>query len=286
MAKSHGKRFLAKAALISAATLASWSATAESTKLAKVELGIGLATLRIPDYPGSDQSTNYALPLPFIVYRGDRIQASRRGISGRLFSSETAEMDFGLAGSLPVNSEDNDAREGLDDLDITGEFGPRLKLRLFDDGIQDIWLHLPVRAMGSTDFRSIRYQGWKFAPGVRYIKRLPKQTFISAKFETGYADDGFHDYFYGVEAHEGIAGVRAAYDGKGGYTGSRIGVGIARWWDNWRAFAGASIVNIDGTAYEDSPLVRQRNGVTFSAGFTWTFFRSKATADEILDSEI
>lgn len=262
------------------------TAHAAVPQLSKIELGIGLAAVRVPDYPGADQSTNYVLPLPFMVYRGERIQASRRGISGRLFTSEAAEIDFGLAGSLPVNSEDNDARRGMDDLDISGEIGPRLKLRLFDNGTDDIWLHLPIRAMASTDFSSGRYQGWKFAPGLRYIKRLPKYTFISAQFETGYADSGFHDYFYGVAANEVIAGERAAYQGKSGYTGSRLGVSVARWWDNWRAFAGVSIVNVNGAAYDDSPLVRQASGLTFSAGFTWTFFRSKALASEVLDSEI
>jgi outer membrane protein len=259
---------------------------AAAPKPAKIELGVGIVALRVPDYPGADQSTNYVLPVPFMVYRGERIRASRRGISGRLYSTETAEIDFGLAGSLPVNSEDNDARRNMNDLDITGEFGPRLKLRLFERGNDDLWLHLPLRAMSSTDFRSIRYQGWNFAPGLRYIKRLPKQTFIKVKLETGYASSGFHDYFYGVKSNEVIAGEREAYQGKSGYTGSRFGVGFARWWDNWRAFAGLSITNVDGSAYQDSPLVQQANGLTFSAGFTWTFFRSEATAYDVLDSEI
>lgn len=259
---------------------------ADVPKPAKIELGIGLAALQVPHYPGAAQSSNYFLPLPFMVYRGDRIQASRRGISGRLFSSETAEIDIGLAGSLPVNSTDNDARRDMNDLDITGEFGPRLKLCLFKRGNDSLWLHLPLRAMASTDFRSIRYQGWKFAPGLRYVKRLPRYTFISAKLETGIADRGFHDYFYGVNSNEVIVGEREAYKGRSGYTGTRVGASLSRWWDNWRAFVGVSLINIEGTAYEDSPLVRQANGVTLSAGFTWTFYRSKAAAATIVNPEI
>ena len=34
------------------------------------ELGLGVAALRLPDYRGSDQSSTYLLPLPYVVYRG------------------------------------------------------------------------------------------------------------------------------------------------------------------------------------------------------------------------
>ena len=41
------------------------------------ELGLGVAGLRLPDYRGADQSRAYALPLPYIVYRGTWLKADR-----------------------------------------------------------------------------------------------------------------------------------------------------------------------------------------------------------------
>jgi outer membrane protein len=92
--------------------------------LPKWELGLGLAALSLPDYPGADQGRSYVLPFPYLIYRGERLKANRDGLRGLLFEHPRWDLDISAGGSLPVNSKDNRAREGMDDLDFSFEFGP------------------------------------------------------------------------------------------------------------------------------------------------------------------
>lgn len=99
-------------------------ALAHAEPLPLWEVGAGVAPLCLPDYRGSDQSRNYLLPFPWLVYRGDMLKADREGIRARLFGAERVELDVSLSGSVPVNSERNRARAGMPDLHPTAEVGP------------------------------------------------------------------------------------------------------------------------------------------------------------------
>jgi len=57
------------------------------------ELGFGFFALTSPDYRGSDESRDYLLPLPYIIYRGDILRVDRSGIYGRLFESDRVNLD-------------------------------------------------------------------------------------------------------------------------------------------------------------------------------------------------
>ena len=50
------------------------------------ELGLGVAAVRFPDYRGSDQTSTYVLPLPFVAYRGRFLRADRDGARAILFA--------------------------------------------------------------------------------------------------------------------------------------------------------------------------------------------------------
>jgi len=78
-----------------------------------------------------DQSSPYAIPFPYLVYRGTFLKADRNGIRGTFFDSDRIELSLSLSASLPVNSDDNRARQGMPDLQPTVEFGPSLDLTLW-----------------------------------------------------------------------------------------------------------------------------------------------------------
>ena len=130
------------------------------------EVGIGVAGLYLPDYRGSDEGQFYALPYPYIIYRGDFLRVDRDRISGRIFETDRLLLDVSFYGSVPVDSDNNDARRGMDDLDPTFEVGPALDVILLK-GERDRYklsLNLPVRAVFSTDFSDIHHRGWVFSP--------------------------------------------------------------------------------------------------------------------------
>ena len=95
------------------------------------ELGAGISALSLPDYRGSDQASVYAIPFPYLIYRGEFLKADRHGIRGTFFGTDRTELNLSLGASLPVNSDDNRARQGMPDLQPTVELGPSLDLKLW-----------------------------------------------------------------------------------------------------------------------------------------------------------
>ena len=97
----------------------------------------------------------------------------RTSISGQIFKTDRILLDLSGYGSVPVNSDDNSARTGMPDLDPTFELGPALKIKLWyeKEYKTKIDLTLPVRAFFSTDFSSVRHEGWVFSPRINFDER-------------------------------------------------------------------------------------------------------------------
>ncbi|HET9403894.1 MAG TPA: MipA/OmpV family protein, partial [Burkholderiales bacterium] len=88
------------------------AACARAEQLPLWEAGMGAAALSFPDYRGSDERQFWLLPFPYLVYRGEFLQADERRMRGVFFKTERAELDLSFNGSVPVDSDDNDARRG------------------------------------------------------------------------------------------------------------------------------------------------------------------------------
>ena len=71
-------RLLVTAAVALAFSTLPGAASAEQKPL--WEFGLGVGGVSFPAYPGSDAQRNYAVPVPFIVYRGEFIKADRDGV--------------------------------------------------------------------------------------------------------------------------------------------------------------------------------------------------------------
>ena len=121
------------------------------------ELGIGTVMLHRPDYLGANEESFYLLPFPSIVYRGDFIKADDDGIQGLFFSNERLELDISGGGSLPVNSEDNSAREGMDDLDPAFELGPSITYKFTLDSPHRVTGEFKSRALISVGDSGMNY---------------------------------------------------------------------------------------------------------------------------------
>lgn len=237
------------------------------------EIGIGVAGWYLPDYRGSDESRFYALPFPYPIYRGKVFRAQGTRLSGLLFESDRLKFDLSLSGSLPVNSEDNTAREGMPDLDFTGEIGPSMEWMIFEKKSHSLWLKAPLRAVFSVP--DVSYEGLKFAPYLDYewmSSLLPGWT-MSLTLGPIFGTESYHDYFYEVEPQFARAD-RPEYHPDGGYSGSAIGYGLAKKFKDIRVSSSVRYDRLTDAAFEDSPLVKTRN--YFSAGVTLTWFFAKS----------
>ena len=249
------------------------------------ELGVGGGFLMMPDYRGSDKSRPYLLPFPYAVYRGGVFRLEDKRISARLFKTDRVTLDASGYGAVPVKSDDNDARKGMEDLDPTFEVGPALRIKLLDsqEDKYRLSLALPARAVFSTDFRSVRYEGWVFSPRLNFEKGdVIPGTGLSLGVSAGpmFADRGYHDYFYEVAPADATM-TRPVYAPGSGYSGSTLTVGLGK---TYRQFMFHSFVSADflhGAVFEDSPLTKTKTSWMGGFSITWVFLKSqKTTADE------
>ncbi len=248
------------------------------------ELGIGGGFLMMPDYRGSDKYRPYFLPFPYAVYRGGVFRLEDKRIAARIFKTDRVTLEASGYGAVPVKSDDNGARVGMPDLDPTFEFGPALRIKLLDSREHRYRLSasLPVRAVCSTDFRSVRYEGFVVSPRLNFEKGdVIPGTGLYFGVSTGpmFADRGYHKYFYEVEPFYAMAG-RPVYESRGGYSGSTLTVGLGK---NYKQFMFHTFFSADflqGAVFEDSPLVKTKTSWMGGFSITWIFLKSEKTVED------
>ncbi|MDP6705156.1 MAG: MipA/OmpV family protein [Alphaproteobacteria bacterium] len=232
----------------------------------------------VPDYPAAGQNHFQAIGLPYIVYRGDFLRSDERGLRGRILRTRNFEFDVSLGGSFSTDSDKNDARAGMPDLDWMGEIGPRLQITLARAARNArLDLELPVRAVFSTDLTSIDYRGFVFAPELAY----QNEDFLDADYQVKLslgpvlATERLMDYFYEVDPAFARPG-RPAFDADPGYLGSRLQLLVSKPLGGRLTLFGAAQVGFHGGATNDaSPLFQ--DDVTFAVGIglAWSFWQSE-----------
>ena len=243
------------------------------------EAGAGLAVVRFPDYRGSDEHNIYALPIPYVVYRGERLKIDRQKVRGLLFSIDPAELDVSVSGTVPVSSHDNTARQGMPNLDPTLEIGPAINVRLFSNASDStrVELRLPLRAVIATDIKHTRYAGLLFHPHVNVDF---KDVFPGPGWNLGllggpvFATERYHDYFYSV-APQFATPSRPAFDARGGYSGLQFIGALSKRFQNYWVGGFVKADSLHGAAFEDSPLVRQKYALSAGVAIAWILGKSR-----------
>ena len=248
------------------------------------ELGAGIGYIDFPDYRGSDERTSYFLPIPYFVYRGELIQVDRESVRGRLFESERMKLDISLNGSVPVDSDDNEARRGMDDLDPTIEIGPVLKIHLLENPEQKyrLDLRLPVRAVISSEIEQV---GWIAQPQLNLDIADPlNQPGWKLGLLAGplFGDREYHDYFYGVAPRFARPG-RPAYTAEGGYAGAQVIAALSKRFPRYWVGGFIKWDTLDNAVFDDSPLVRKTSHLTGGIAFNWIFKISETLVSEESD---
>ncbi|HEX4942719.1 MAG TPA: MipA/OmpV family protein [Usitatibacteraceae bacterium] len=269
--------FVAMPVLASAAVLASGSAFAQGHEEPLWEAGAGVAALRLPDYRGASHSRWYALPLPYLVYRGDFLKADRHGVRGVFFDSDRVEFNLSVGASLPVDSSQSEARQGMPDLRPSVELGPSVDFTLWRSAARraKVELRLPLR--GAVTIESDpRYIGVQFFP---HLSLDVNDVGGLAGWNLGmlagpvYTDRRYNRYFYGVPPDQATA-ARPAYDPDGGYGGAQFIVALSRRFA--RLWVGGYLRQdtLAGATFAASPLVTSRRYMAGGIGVSWIFSES------------
>jgi outer membrane scaffolding protein for murein synthesis (MipA/OmpV family) len=270
-----------------AATACAAASAAHAEPRPEWEFGLGATGLTLPDYRGSDESRDYLLPFPYVIYRGERFRVDRQGIRGIFFESDSVEVNLSLNATPPVESDENRARQGMPRLDPTLEIGPRIDYRLMSDRAEEwaLELRVPLRAAIATDFSHTKGVGFVFSP---HLSLTTRPVLAGVKWNFGaqagplFATSEFHQYFYGVEEPSATP-ERPAYAADGGYSGAFALVSLSRRFPRFWVGAFARYDTLKGAVFDDSPLMRRDFAFAAGIALAWVFAESAKKVEVDVD---
>ncbi len=240
------------------------------------DAGIGAAVIDFPDYRGADERQTLLLPFPYFNYRGERLKVDRQGVRGLLVDTNRIEIDVSMNATPPVRSRNNQARDGMENLDPTIEAGPSLKIKLAHDTARQwaVELRLPLRASIALDFSRLHYAGLVFQPHLALDFNDVHGWKVGFTSGAVFGDQRQHQYFYGVPAQFATS-TRPAYEAKGGYGGAYVLAAARRRFDRLWVATFLRMDTLKGAAFENSPLARSDHAVYAGIAFAWIFWESK-----------
>ena len=241
------------------------------------ELGLGLGTLSVSHYRGSDQNHHWVLPVPYVVYRGDIFRSDREGTRAVLLDTERVDLDLSLGGTPPARSRDNRARTGMPDLAATLEIGPKLNLRLGQGAGWKLDLRLPLRAAIAAEDHP-KFVGWTLSPVLNLDVQWQGWN-LGLQGGPMAAGRAYNAYFYDVTATQATP-VRSAYAARSGYAGWGATTAATRRVGNWWLAGFWRYDSVAGATLARSPLVTQRSNQTFGVALSWVFKVSDARVPE------
>lgn len=231
-----------------------------------------------PAYPGSSSTTKKNLLLPYFVYRGENFQIDRRGAKVNTIKEENFKLDLDLGLNFGSDANDVPDREGMEELGTVLEVGPSAKLTLYRFGKEaNIHLGVPIRAAFNMS-EGFRYEGVAFNPQLSYERRTPSGWSYEANIGPVWGDQKYQANYYQVDPEFATAS-RAAYQAKAGLVSWRANLGVTKAiTPQLRIFSALRYETVKGAANENSPLVKEKSGVSFFIGLNYSFWESEARA--------
>lgn len=264
-------------ALLAGMALAVAVGTVQAAEKPLWELGVGVAPVTFPAYRGADEQRGFTFPIPYIVYRGDRLRVDRGGARGMLWDSERVEVDLSFDGAIPVDSTDDGPRAGMEELDPIIEVGPSLKVGLTETDRGRLEFRLPVRAALAVDDGSTRQEGWKVHPMLNYnAPGLVAGWDVGFNIGPKFASRDFHAYYYDVGAAD-VTPDRPAYRASAGYSGLSMLVSASRRFERFWVGSFLRYDNLQGAAFDDSPLVETDHAISAGVAISWILWQSQET---------
>lgn len=236
------------------------------------EVGAGIAALSFPAYRGSDQRSQFVMPVPYFTYHGKILKADRHGLRGQLFDSDRLDLTVSAALSPPAPSDTVTARAGMPDLQATFEIGPELDVTLWRSANRTRFLKLllPLRAAYTLE-STPQSIGWVAHPKLNLdITDVPGLGGWNVGLLAGplFGDARQHNYFYGVAPQYATA-IRPAYQADAGYAGMQVLASVSKRFRKVWVGGFVRYDNLAGARFEDSPLVRSQDYFAGGVAVSW-----------------
>ncbi len=274
-------RRLPAAIVVAAMTLGFFAPVAGAEERPKWELGVGGVFYSEPDYTGSDEYRFRAIPFPWIVYRGERLRVDREGLQAKIFGTDLIRLDVSGSGQYSVDSDDNDRRHGMPDLDWIGQVGPKLTFVVArsDDGRQSLDVDVPLRVALAVDFDHFSYEGLVASPKLSY-RYEPEGWRFEGHAGLEFQSNSYNEFYYSVPVRFATPD-RPFYGADGGYAGLRLAAGVGKYFKTPISWLGpfyvglfARYINLEGATFHDSPLVGSNHTLIGGIALGWVFHKS------------
>ena len=247
----------------------------EETSEAYWDYGIGLGAVHYEQYPAADQFSDLVVPAPTFQYRGKILRADdREGAHLYLLKGADLTLEVSGVGYPALESSNNRAREGMDNLPWMIALGPQLVSRHFP-GFE---IGLGVYQVVTTDFDMTRFNGGIFEAQIKYIHQyewMDSQGKLTASIKWGTAE--LQELYYSVPEDKATA-MRPSFQAHDGMLSQDITyhqnfkVGRLSW------VAGASVGFYGQAVNRESPLHKSDVNLTGFAGINYVLGESKKPA--------
>jgi outer membrane protein len=241
------------------------------------ELGFFVGSISISDYPASDQQRIRTIPAPLISYRGGYFRSDQEaGTRYRFLKSDQYDFDLSFGGSFPTDTNNNQARLNMPNLDWTGEIGPRFLYYIYRDrNFGYVRLALPYRFTFATNFTKWYTVGTNFEPTfeIDKVNFLFEHLTLSFSHHLNYFDQGQADYFFQVDSNYQTS-QRAYYDAKAGLLGSSTSLNLKYQWNDKTFIIGSNYADYSNSVNTQSDLHKNNINWSHFIGFGWILSKS------------
>ncbi|WP_413944067.1 MipA/OmpV family protein [Bdellovibrio sp. HCB-162] len=253
------------------------------------EYGFGAGYAQYAHYPAADQYAQLFLPFPTFQYRGEILRADdREGGRAYLLKNEKWSLEFSGSGSLPLDSSDNRAREGMDNLPLVLEAGPQLvysqdhdwefKIAVFPSVVID---GAYVRQNGGSLNLQAAYRWEKEVIGP-FATPLGLSGILTLNAKA--ASQEFHKTYFEVSSKDATS-TRSQYDAVAGFLDTqatyfqRISKG------RFTLYAAVSYTDYSQSVNRTSPLHRADSNFEYGVGLTYVLGESKRQSVPLENTE-
>lgn len=241
--------------LLLAAALASLAAAPVAAQDAGgrvLSFDLGLGAKQVPVYPGAEDTE----AAPWVIFRNLEVDYGTGG-GGRASGFYVAPSADLVGGR---DEDEDDALEGLDEIDRTLELGVRAGFRY----------------EGFNTYATLRrgfggHEGIVAEFGTRYSTPIGERVTLTSGIEADYGGDDYMDTFFGVTDEEAGRSIHPAYNPDSGFKSVSALMELRYQMTPDNAILGrVKAERLIGDA-ADSPLVEDRDQVTVGIGFVHTF---------------
>lgn len=237
------------------------------------KFGIGIGNISANSYPGSDQTESITSPIPYLKVKTEWFDLDREGLHTNWFKNTNFRLDFSFDLGLPVESEKNNLRTGMSDLEPVGLIGPMLIYQLEDSDQKKWQLQLPLAYAYAFDNLDAHSVGWSINPRIYFnylIKNSGYPVDVSVSLGPVYNSDQFHQYYYNVDVADVMTG-RNEYHAEEGRAGHRFNLSVTQRVDGYWLGLYIRYQNLSDAVFVDSPLVSRNDYWFIAVGASWLF---------------